>query len=247
MYVLLCLMRLRYIDISNISCYSIVESHPSAVADIQINSMKTFAKTLTATLIGFVLWTTPAHAQGTVTEFVVTGSSDSAIGAAGQTLWLSSANGYHMAFNDLWLSANTPLSSGLLEIDMEGANNAYWSLVIQTPTASIPLAGMYAGAARWPFQSPGQAGMDLGSNGRGENQLDGWFDILELNQTAGVVDSLAIDFYQHGLGYGSGRDPWEFGSVRYNSSIAITQTPEPGTLSLMAASLLGIGVFFRRK
>ena len=152
------------------------------------------------------------------------------------TLTMTPQNGYSFLFNGIALSSDTPLSSGRLEIDIEGAGHSYWSLVVQTPDASIPQVGLYTDATRWPFENAGTAGMDLNSNGRGENQLSGWFNILELCQTDGTITALAIDFYQQGTDYGAGRTPSEFGSIRYNSDIAISPVPEPRT-----SAILGFG------
>jgi hypothetical protein len=187
-----------------------------------------------------------SNGQGT-TAFMVTGSPDSYIGPAGQTLVIAPADGYQFVFNDIWLDSTTPLSSGLFEIDVEKSGSpSYWSLVLQTPSAGIPQIGLYVGATRWPFQNAGQPGMDFASAGRGENQLDGWFDILDLQQSNGTITSLAVDFYQHGDGYGSSLNPWEFGSIRYNSTIPITPAPEPQTLALATLGLLGLFLWKRR-
>ena len=180
--------------------------------------------------------TSSAHGQN-VTTFQITGSPDSYIGPRGQTLTLSPTNGYSFAFNDLFLSSDTPLSNGLFEIDIE-KGNSYWSLVLQTPNSSIPQLGLYGNATRWPFPNDGNPKMDLNTDGRGENRLDGWFNIIQLDQNPdGTISALAVDFYEHGSDYGPGRNPWEFGSIRYNSSIPTT-TPEPTTIALTSIGVL---------
>ena len=191
-------------------------------------------------VLGGVILTATARAQGAFTALQITGSPDSSVGPRGQTMTVTpeTGAGYTFLFNNIWLSTDTPLSSGLLEIDVQSSTSLtpYWSLVIKTPGTGALQTGLYTGATRWPFQVSGAPGMDFGGNGAGYNQLNGWFNILELAYTGNTVTSFAVDFVQHGTGYGPGVDPSEFGSLRFNSVVPITPVPEPTT-----GAIVGLG------
>lgn len=115
-------------------------------------------------------------------------------------------------------------------------NGDYWRFEFAAPTYDPvtntndgnPLeTGFYNNATRYPFNSPTRPGLVFSGNGRGNNTLGGWFDVLEI--TYGDQDeilSLAIDFRQ----FDGSEDmigPSTFGSLRINSDIAINYTGEP--------------------
>jgi hypothetical protein len=103
-----------------------------------------------------------------------------------------------------------------VQVNFSGGSTT-WSLSFVAP-ASQPLAlGSYEGAARYPFQSSTQPGLDVGGSGRGCNTLTGRFDVLELEiDAAGVVRHFAADFEQHC----EGGTPALFGVVRFNAETA---------------------------
>jgi hypothetical protein len=73
----------------------------------------------------------------------------------------------------------------------------------------------YENAARYPFQSPTQPGLEVSGDGRGCNELTGRFDILEISYTSqGEIDRFSADFEQHC----EGADSALFGSIRYNAT-----------------------------
>ncbi|AAZ98762.1 hypothetical protein Tbd_2809 [Thiobacillus denitrificans ATCC 25259] len=103
--------------------------------------------------------------------------------------------------------------------------------------------GRYDNATRFPFNSPTKPGLDVSGDGRGNNQLSGWFEILEVEYDVSKthIQKLAVDFTQYGENL-TQSGPGLFGSLRFNSDVALTipsAVPEPSTYLTMA---LGIGL-----
>lgn len=208
--------------------------------------MKT--KIIIFTLLSMLVTAHQSSAQGYITAFQLTGSEDSFFGRPyGKTITVYPADGYTFTFNSIWVSGDQPLSSGTLEVDIMKASS-YYALIISMPTTSTPTVGLYTDVGRWAFQDVGQAGMSFVANGSGYNNLDGWFNILEFQHSDdGKVISLAIDFYQHAKDYAVPMNPWEFGSIRYNSTVSITPVPEPQSLGLIAMGVVALIAVFRKK
>ena len=79
------------------------------------------------------------------------------------------------------------------------------------------------------------AGMAFTGPGRANNQLSGWFNVLEAEYNPdGSVRSFAVDFRQYDE---NSVGAWNQGSIRYNSTIPV---PEPTAAAglLIAAMLL---------
>jgi hypothetical protein len=103
--------------------------------------------------------------------------------------------------------------------------------------------GRYDDATRFPFNSPTKPGLDVSGDGRGNNQLSGWFEILEIEYDASKahIQKLAVDFTQYGENL-TQSGPSLFGSLRFNSDRPLTipsAVPEPSAYLTMA---LGIGL-----
>lgn len=105
--------------------------------------------------------------------------------------------------------------------------------------------GMYTGAQRFPFNSPTKPGISVSGNGRGNNSQTGWFNVLEIAyDDAGNLSKFAVDFKQFDE---SNKTVGLYGSMRFNSSIAITAVPEPSTCALMLFGLTACAVMARKK
>ena len=71
----------------------------------------------------------------------------------------------------------------------------------------------YTGAARFPFNSASQPGMDVSGNGRGSNTLTGQFTVLQaVYNEAGALTRFSAQFEQHS----EGATPALRGTIRYN-------------------------------
>lgn len=103
--------------------------------------------------------------------------------------------------------------------------------------------GLYDNATRFPFNSPTRPGMSISGNGRGNNTLGGWFDVLDVDyENLGIVSTLAVDFRQ----FGESEDQTGsslYGSLRFNSDLPITYLTSPVPVPA-AVWLFGSGLVF---
>jgi hypothetical protein len=108
--------------------------------------------------------------------------------------------------------------------------------------------GLYDRAQRYPFNSPTRPGLDVSGTGRGNNTLYGWFNILELeyDDATGALEAFAVDFLQYDEASGP-TGPSLYGSLRFNSDIAINPVPEPSTCALMLGGLGVLALCARRR
>lgn len=73
-----------------------------------------------------------------------------------------------------------------------------WTLNLDAPIGQRLVAGIYAGATRYPFQSPVAPGLDFSGMGRGCNTLTGQFVIYEIQYGPGdTIERLRATFEQH--------------------------------------------------
>lgn len=96
-----------------------------------------------------------------------------------------------------------------------------WSLQFESAFSQPLAVGNYEGATRYPFNSSAEPGLSFSGNGRGCNQLSGWFEIHEITLSGGSVVAFAADFVQSCDGM-----PPLFGAVRINSAVPL-QLAEP--------------------
>jgi hypothetical protein len=162
--------------------------------------------------------TTPARAADI---FYFTSTPGSWIGQ-GQTLTLTPVTATR-TFNLGAYTNTVKFSAGGYELDLVGPNN------------TLVGPGFYNNAYRWPFNDS-RPGMWMTAPGRGDNDISGWFNILQADyNTDGTVQAFAVDFKEYDE---TSTTNWTTGSVRYHSSIP---TPEPGAgfaMLLCAVALL---------
>jgi PEP-CTERM motif len=90
--------------------------------------------------------------------------------------------------------------------------------------------------------------MSISGAGAGNNQLSGWFNVLEVQYgSGGTVSSFAVDFRQYDENL-TQTGPSLYGSLRFNSSIPVnlTPVPEPAQLGMLLAGLAAIAFVSRR-
>ncbi len=143
----------------------------------------------------------------------------------------------------------------------DGANIVFedgpltWMFQFAAPLAgggSALQVGMYAHAGAKGNADPSQPEIMISSPFGYLVESSGWFNVLEIAYADnGSLDRFAVDFRQYDTLNWSG--PSVFGSLRFNSTVALTQhwssarVPEPGSIALMLAALLALAVLAKRR
>jgi hypothetical protein len=180
-------------------------------------------------LIAVTLALAACSAAGQTTAFYFISSPTSWVGHGETRLVLPSEASFaatRNVYNGVSLSINT------------GDPHFIWLLDFNAPNR-VPLAvGTYLNAIRYPSYPPSLPGLNFSYDGRGDNTLTGYFDILEIQYGSGnSIVSFAADFVQYDEG---NMDWWNQGSIRFNSSLPI---PEPAVPSLM---IVGCAILLRK-
>jgi hypothetical protein len=134
---------------------------------------------------------------------------------------------------------NYPMIVGsLVQLDENGQGLDGRGLEFAGPSRQVLSVGFYPDARRTYFNGS-QPGLNVWTAGLGDNFLNGWFQIFQLESEGGVIKSAAIDFMQFDEGIES---RWNFGSLRFNSDYPLTTTvvPEPSSTSLLFLGFLGV-------
>ena len=115
-----------------------------------------------------------------------------------------------------------------------------WMLLLAAPFDAVLTPGTYDDATRFTSRSPDQPAIEFSGNGRGYNEAEGSFQILEAEYgPTGDVISFAVDFTYHGS---TQPDNEIVGSLRFNA----TAVPEPVHTSFAAAAIVPLAVLRRR-
>ena len=168
-----------------------------------------------AVLAGIVVvWSancsTEAGAQATYFNF--TSTPGSWVGHGYLNYSISPANGWLFSAS---ASANHSFVRLSADDPRPGAptSNYYWDLSLETPNGGPLLPGFYGGATRYPFNDPGEPGLTLSGNHRGNNQNTGYFTVLEADFGAGAsVNRFAVNFRQYDEG---NPNNWVDGQFRF--------------------------------
>lgn len=122
-----------------------------------------------------------------------------------QNDWVGQGKKYHYKMTSIPFFA----ANGALHFGADG-----WGMSFCTPDGQPLQKGKYLDARRYAFRN-GHPGIDISGHGRGCNQIDGSFEVLEIEYDPyGRIAILAMDFKQCCDGRGLLK-----GSVRFNSSI----------------------------
>ena len=129
------------------------------------------------------------------------GTLASPVVLTGNTSTFTSFGNFSVLTNSLWIEIYDP------------STHSYWDMIFKVPGDEPFVPGLYTAATRFPFQDEQSPGMDFSALGRGYNELEGWFRILDVGRDGlGEVTSVAIDFWQHGEPSIHVYDMNEFGS-----------------------------------
>jgi hypothetical protein len=113
-------------------------------------------------------------------------------------------------------------NDGYLTVSVVGHDGAWWSLDLAAPSGEKLAVGKYLDAHRYPFQGAGP-GLNISGDGRGCNELTGWFEIAKLvTGVNGYVEALDATYEQH----------CENGAAALRGSVHIGNAPAPAKLEL---------------
>jgi hypothetical protein len=140
-------------------------------------------------------------------------------------------------------------------IHLSYQDSSYWDFRFTAPTYD-PITntnngqalhtGMYSDVRSLWSASPTKGAMQVLASGAWGTQTSGWFNVLDIRYSPnGDLASLALDFRQYDNPNMSG--PGLYGSLRYNSDLAITPVPEPVTYGMLLAGLGLCGMVARRR
>lgn len=214
--------------------------------------MTSFMKLIRFAPIAALLCTTLSHAAiaDSASVYLHTEPGSWVGGAVGEpeVTWTHGDQG--IFFSDF--NSGTPESG--VRISYNDGN--YWNFSFAAPSydpvtntndGQALQVGYYDRATRFPFNSPTRPGLDISGNGRSNNTLYGWFNVLEISYGAtGQLESFAVDFRQYDEARGP-NGPSLYGSLRFNSDIAINPVPEPATYAMLAGGLAIVGFAARRR
>lgn len=97
----------------------------------------------------------------------------------------------------------------------------------------------YENALRYPFNGKSRPGLSFDGDGRGCNELEGRFTILELERdTQGNLTKFAANFEQHCEKSVSSAD---FGAIRFNSSLPVVSNPAVKLDRIVVVPLVKLG------
>lgn len=190
-------------------------------------SQITSFRSLAVTCLLLAMWA-PSPAGAQVTEFAFTSSPGSWVGHGYLNYYVSPATNW--TFSASTNSAHTYVGLHARSLDPSApTSNYYWDLDLESAFDQPLLPGLYENCYRYPFNPTSQPGMWLSGNHRGDNQITGYFRVLEAEYSGSTVVRFAVEFKQYDEGVLSN---WVDGRFFYNSTI-----PEPVAVSSLGSAL----------
>ena len=187
--------------------------------------------------------TASASAQVLYTSFSFYGTPQSWV-SGGATESLTPAQNYTF-------SPSINYQNGVSFSIIQSGYTNWWYLDFASATQTPLQVGYYGNAIRFPFnvydgvyQLTNQNGLSFVGDGRGDNGLTGYFDVLQVDYSpGGSLRDFAADFVQYDEGVQAAAN---YGSIRYNSTIAPSPVPEPSAYALVLGSFGFLGLLARR-
>jgi hypothetical protein len=175
-----------------------------------------------AVLLAALVWlgaSAPAALAGPVTGSVTV------VGETGNYVTGGHAYRFDSATGSISLSGGYLNGPSVALVSVSGDGSAL-SLSFAAPVGQTLQVGAYTSATRYPFETSGQAGIDVSGDGRGCNEEYGRFDVRDVDTDAtGSIDRLWLVYEVHCESPGSAA---VFGEVRINEpSSAASPYAEP--------------------
>ena len=129
----------------------------------------------------------------------------------GETELINSANGT-IVFNNGYSYDHG------LHLNMTTTAGENWSLDVGAIDRGQLQVGLYTNATRFPFNNGSSPGLNFKGNGREDNTLTGWFNVLSVTYSNSTLVAAAVDFVQYDTGNPADETS---GYVRYNSTTSL--------------------------
>ena len=139
---------------------------------------------------------------------------------AGDYIGRGKTYSYTPATTDL----NFEFEGGSIRLGIEGDESWDANFVPPSGVDTLVKGAVYTDATRYPFQSDSAPGLDFSGEGRGCNNLSGWYAIDDVTYQAGKVATLKMRFEQRCES--SSAAPLR-GQVAYDASAPIPGAPTP--------------------
>jgi hypothetical protein len=192
------------------------------VGDVRLNDFVAVALLLA---IGALF---PVAVQAEETAFRFTSTPGSWIGHGYLTYEVTPATGWSFSAATTANHHYVKLSARSLD-PKAPLSNYYWDLDLEALGNNALTPGYYPNATRYPFNPDTNPGMWLSGNHRGDNQITGYFTVLEADFGPGAtVNHFSVDFRQYDEG-----SPlqWVDGHFQFNAT-----TPEPAATGVVAVA-----------
>ena len=155
---------------------------------------------------------------------------------SGDYIYLESDPGDYIGQGDTYLYTPTTAtlsvsaSAGHLHVGVNAPTG--WEGDFETMNTLTDLEpGYYPGLERYPFNNPTKVGLDWSGDGRGSNDLTGWFAIDSVTYDNGSLTAITLRFELHS----EGKEPALHGALHWDA--AATQSQIATTLTLTAPSV----------
>lgn len=151
-------------------------------------------------------WTSPSTVQPPSIPVDLWQPAAGATPATGSYVYLESDAGDYIGQGRSYLYTRLDsvlkftLTEGYLRASVDG--DEWWYGDFQAMSGVTPLqVGYYPLLQRYPFHNPAHGGLSWSGDGRGCNQLTGWFAIDNISVNAGAVTAVDLRFEQHCEGW----------------------------------------------
>lgn len=125
-----------------------------------------------------------------------------AVPSAGNYVYLESDRGDYIGGGKQYLYTpsdalvNVIAEQGMVSVGIQG--DEFWSADFKLPVSETVLkTGLYQGVQRYPFHNPVKGGLSWSGEGRGCNELSGWFSIDRVEYQADQLKQLDLRFEQN--------------------------------------------------